>query len=350
MANKLSIKQDGTLGLQRMQVYQPRSISVSPSSKLARLQQLIETSIPRICIIRGEGIGDVLTTTPTIHALKSLFNQVEITYATNTSYLSGALVQTLAFNPDIDHIIERNNMKDDDYDLIVNLHCPCIAYETKGSRPPSRIDIFAKHAGIKLFQFVPRYFIQPAEVTAGQWYMASLPRAKKYIFVQPHSSSPRRSFDHQVKIALARLYNEYNIRSIVCVHNNDHKDDISWKDVPGSILLENPDIRRIASIINHVDLVLCPDSSIMHLAAALDKKTVAIFGPTWPHARINHYPKATYIWGGDYVQCKPCWYDECDIKHSCTRYITSTMIVDKCLEHLQNKSEQKAIVIKTEII
>src|SRR5688572_12252118 len=92
-----------------------------PSIKLTRLHQLLRTQQPRICVVRGEGIGDVITTTPTIAAIKQMFDKAEITYATNTRYLNGALVKALKYNPDIDHIIERDLMDDLTFDLTINL-------------------------------------------------------------------------------------------------------------------------------------------------------------------------------------------------------------------------------------
>lgn len=362
MANqRLTITKDGTVGPARMVPHQPSfGASKTPSIKLSRIQELLLSQRPSICVVRGEGIGDVLMTTPTIYALKTMFKEVNITYATNTRYLDGALTKTLIYNPAIDHIIERDLLVDDHFDLVINLHCPAIHLEKKGARPPNRIDIFAKHAGVSLKDFKPHFYLQKEELEGGEAYYSKLPMSEKFILVQPHASAQRRSFDPaKVKKAITELYTHHKIRSIIITHKSDHADDVLWNNIPGSILLENVDVRGIASVMVYCDLVLCPDSAILHLAGALDVPTVSIFGPTWPPARINHYKQTVALWGGDQVNCKPCWYESCDSRYSCCQYITSEMIVAKCLEHLQNTSKIsisdrltsiRPIQINTEII
>jgi len=337
---KLALDQNGVVAITRMQLVTPGEATRTPSISVSRLQKLMKTGTPYICVVRGEGLGDVITTTPTVAGLKQMFPKSSITFATNTRYLEGALVKVLQYNPDITQVIDRDHMKDD-FDLVVNLHCPAFSYEKRSNPPVSRIDLFAKHAGVHLVDPVPKYYIQKQEIEMGRDFLASV-YSDKLLFVQPFASTPNRSLDHNVlKDALVRLYDQHGIHSIVVTHSHDWKSDTLWNNIPGSILLIDADVRKLAGVMVHCDLVLCPDSSIMHLAGALGVPTVAIFGPTHPAARINHYKNAVAIWGGEGLAPCPCWYEACPIGGTCWKNITAERIIQSCLSHLAKSSRIK---------
>ena len=356
-SQKITLANDGIVVPKRMQ---SAGAAISPPSvRLSRLRNLIKTQLPKVCIVRGEGIGDVITTTPTVQAIRHQFQKIHLTYATNTRYLGGALVEVLKYNPDIDQIIERELLDESDFDLVVNLHCPCIHYEKRGNPPISRIDLFAKHAGVKLISPVPRFFIQEEEVSAGEALMGPLMN-EKTILVQPSASSTRRSIDHRtIKTALASLYKNFGIRSIILTHSTDWATDVLWENIPGAALFKDLKIREIAGVMVHCDLTLCPDSSVMHLAAALGAPAVALLGPSHPKARVGHYKNIDSVWGGEGLAPCPCWYGSCPINTACWSAITPDRIVAACIERLNKTSKldvsslsyrDNSLVVETEIL
>jgi len=290
-----------------------------------------------------------------------MFDSVEIFYATNTRYLDGALVKVLKYNPDISHIIERELIDDLNFDLVVNLHCPAIFHEKKGTIPPNRIDLFASHAGVALADPVPKYYVQKEEVESGEVILRSFNRKEKIMMVQPFASSKDRSGIHsRIKEAVVNLYRKNGVRSVIITHSSDASSNVLWNNVPGSIHLKDFDVRGIAGVMAHCDMVLCPDSSILHLAGCMGVPTVGLFGPTPPQSRINHYEKAVALWEGEGLGPCPCWWDRpCPIGEACWARLTTNMIVEKCLSHLQNTSRidilqllerTKPIAIETEIM
>lgn len=342
MKQKITLTNDGVVAFNRMKLHHPTAAKNTPSIGLSRLQKLLKTGQPHICFVRGEGIGDVLMITPTISAVRQMFSsKATISVATNTKYLEGALVQVLKYNPDIDYILERNLMRDSDYDLIINLHCPAIKVEVKGNKPPNRIDIFAQHAGVKLIDPKPKYFIQKDEIEWGkQFFLRKRPNTKT-ILVQLCSSSTHRSIDNnRIKNALIILNKNYGIESIILRHDTDPGSNIEWSEVPG-VQEINTDVRGIAAIMVHCDLVLCPDSSVLHLAGALSVPTVSIFTSTYPPSRINHYPKATALWDGYNIPMCPCWYsyNTCTVKGACYTRITGERIAETCFSMLSTTSK-----------
>lgn len=67
-------------------------------------------------------------------------------------------------------------------------------------------------------------------------------------------------------------------------------------------------LREFAGFISFLDLVVSSDSLAMHLALALKKKTVVLFGSTCPQ-EIELYGLGKKIFAG--VDCSPCYKETC---------------------------------------
>ena len=64
------------------------------------------------------------------------------------------------------------------------------------------------------------------------------------------------------------------------------------------------------------DILVCPDSMMLHLAGALNIKTVSLFGSMPPACRINHYPNAVAV-VNQQVSCLGCIYASCPNNFYC---------------------------------
>lgn len=72
-------------------------------------------------------------------------------------------------------------------------------------------------------------------------------------------------------------------------------------------------LRQLATLIDLADRVVCHDSGPLHIAAALGKPTVAVFGPTNP-ARTGPYSRAARVVAYP-VDCAPCYRRVCPYRH-----------------------------------
>lgn len=69
---------------------------------------------------------------------------------------------------------------------------------------------------------------------------------------------------------------------------------------------KTPGFRDLFPFVKHARLVVCPDSSILHLAAGLDTPTVSMWGLFHPDDRAKYYPKNTAIFRKNACPFAPC--------------------------------------------
>jgi len=74
------------------------------------------------------------------------------------------------------------------------------------------------------------------------------------------------------------------------------------------------------------DTVISNDSGLMHVAAALDKKVIAIYGSSDPHHTPPMHPNAIVEYLG--LSCSPCFKRECPLGHlNCLKQISPNRVV-----------------------
>ena len=307
-----------------------------PSTVLTRLDRIIKPGASlEICVIRSQGgIGDVLMTLPTVRAIQEKYGG-PVDYATDFEYLDGALPAVLKGVPYIRNVIPYRDVQPQLYDAVLDLTCPCVAHEKPHAPPVNRIDLFAKHAGVVLSNFQIDYYPQPEEIAAAKLFLEQDRvlgmRAYKLILVNPSSSTTRRDVPLHVFPRLLRdlMLRNKDARALVFTHYTDCADAkaIDWNNIPGVIQMKDYSVREIAAFMTLCEMVICPDSALLHVAGALDKKTVSFFGPTDPRARINHYPKAVAISPGNGLSCWPCWYDQCKSGLLCWKRLEHNMML-----------------------
>ncbi len=96
---------------------------------------------------------------------------------------------------------------------------------------------------------------------------------------------------------------------------------------PATLLTGKTELCELIALIACCDLFITNDSGPMHLAAALQVPTVAIFGPTNEIATGPLSPIAVVL--NKKVECSPCLLRECPIDHRCMTRIT----VDEVYQH-----------------
>jgi heptosyltransferase-2 len=194
--------------------------------------------------------------------------------------------------------------------------------------------------GVPCDDFAPRIILREATRRRGQELLqqASVDPAKRLIVLAPGAAYGQAKQWPPVRVAevVARLVNE---RDATCVmvgagHDRDAARAVE-SALPGSIgtkrarivdLTGHTSLPELMGVIAHADVVVANDSGAMHLAAALARPVVAIFGPTDERAtRPVSVTGATGVVTAS-VFCRPCHLRDCPIDHRCMKRVTADAV------------------------
>ncbi|MDH7512819.1 MAG: glycosyltransferase family 9 protein [Clostridiales bacterium] len=89
-------------------------------------------------------------------------------------------------------------------------------------------------------------------------------------------------------------------------------------------------LTEFAGFISMMDVVVCSDTLAMHLAIALKKKVIALFGPTCPQ-EIDLYDRGTKIFAA--ADCAPCYKQTCP-DGKCMKAITPEQVLEAIEENI----------------
>jgi heptosyltransferase-2 len=97
-------------------------------------------------------------------------------------------------------------------------------------------------------------------------------------------------------------------------------------------LVGHTSLAELMQVLARCDLLVTNDSGSMHLAAALGRRVVAIFGATdervtapieWDGTRVGHAVVTGQAW------CRPCLLHQCPIDHRCMTSITAAAVASR---------------------
>ena len=107
------------------------------------------------------------------------------------------------------------------------------------------------------------------------------------------------------------------------------------------------------ALMNHCDLVLTNDSGLMHLASALKKKVVAIFGSTTEELGFFPYLSEHIVIQNKSLKCRPCSHigrEKCPRQHfKCMKEITADHVIS-AMEELLMKNHKFEIYSRRRVL
>lgn len=275
---------------------------------IAHLELDVERSgaEPRILIIRTGGYGDLLFLAAAIRVLKGRNPEAHIAVA---SFVDFADVFTN--NPDVAEIIPYPVPLAiaDTFDAIVALE-----NTIEDERTLHAVDRFLAELGIDPTE-VPaeekRCIYHPAESELAAALSAfprkldekgaTIPR----LGVQINAAHMNRTYPHNL---LAHLFSLIHGKAgwEIFLFGSPKSIAIQEQDRLVNLSARGLDFRRSAAVLATCDVVLAPDSSIAHLAGALDLPCVALYGP-FPHQLRTAYHPKTFAMTGKGA-CAPCFH------------------------------------------
>ncbi|MBO68192.1 MAG: lipopolysaccharide heptosyltransferase II [Acidiferrobacteraceae bacterium] len=103
------------------------------------------------------------------------------------------------------------------------------------------------------------------------------------------------------------------------IHNGTR--NINLFDLAGQTTLE-----EVIDLLSATDCVISNDSGLMHLAAAVNTKVIAIYGSTSPRINPPLSTKATILW--EELACSPCQERHCPLGHTnCLERLSAEQVI-----------------------
>ena len=344
-------------------------------------------NIEKILIIRNDGIGDLLNSTPAIAMLRQNYVDAEITVLVqplNAPILVG--------NPDIDRVLifDRSNehrrlrdrlrfyqnLRREKYDLAVVMRtaswCNFVA--------------FLSGARYRLGRYQKRFKSTLTHPWRGRYKKGEVHEVDRNLDLvelicngDRHRRLTLNLLDDEIE-GTRQLLTDWGIAPhdfLVGIHPGGSSFDKRWPEENYAqvadalvheygakiLILRGPDeaelernlqsavqsksigyapgsIRELAALIKHCNLFVCNDSGPMHIAAALDVPTVAIFGPT-DHVAWKPLSDAATIVRRD-MPCWPCSAHKCKIGWECTKKLAVNTVWNEVEQWTQDKVEMTA--------
>ena len=320
--------------------------------------------INKILVIRVDGIGDLLNSTPAIALLRENYPSAEITVLArplNAPVLIG--------NPDVDRILifDRagkhrgiharlqfyRELRRERFQLVVAMQTAMwthlVAFLSGArhrlGRYQKRFRSTLTHAwrgkyrkgethevdrNLELVGLICKgegkrkliFHLSPDEVTAAKAQLTSVGISPDtfLIGIHPGGSSFDKRWPEKRYAELAdRLTQQYNAR-VLLLHGPEEATlthNIQQTMQSRATVHAPESIRELGAMLSCCNLVVCNDSGPMHLAAALDVPMVAIFGPT-DHVAWHPLSENASIVRRD-MPCWPCSAHKCKIGWECTK-------------------------------
>ncbi|MDZ7342169.1 MAG: lipopolysaccharide heptosyltransferase II [candidate division KSB1 bacterium] len=343
------------------------------------MKRLMASDPPaKILIIRLSSIGDVILATPVIRVLKKKFPHSRIDFV-----IKKQLAELVAFHPGINrcYVFDRQqnwrslreikqDIKRTQYDLIVDLHKNIRSYFlTIGSRC-HKIVRYRKDA-ITRFLYVKLRLVQfnKNKMPLHQRYLKALapyhvqddgegleifwdhqkthPIVEKLapvldkdqsviVGIAPGASFATKRWLPEGFAEVIRYLRQHRTARIMLFGNQqDHEIASELVQLDRKAIVDTTgqcSLLETAALMQCCDLILTNDSGLMHLAAALKKKVVAIFGSTTEELGFFPYTTEHIVVQNRYLSCRPCSHvgrNRCPQKHfKCMKEITPEQVIE----------------------
>ena len=322
----------------------------------------METRLNKFLIVRLSSIGDILLTTPLLRVLRKKYPNAQIDFVVKKQF-----ADCIKSNPNIDTIYEldtdsKGNLKtlksefqQNNYDWIIDLHGNFRSIYLRSGYKKSQILTFKKHKfirfllvkfGVNLYGDIQPVYQRYINSTArlgleydneGLDYMLDEKEKseiriqlskqnfdfnKNTICIAPGASFYTKRWPSEKFAQVAnQLQNEKNVQIILVGSENDKPFS---KEIEGTCQRQvfnytgGLSLMETACVVSYADIVLTNDSGIMHLANALKKQTVAIYGPTVKELGFFPLKELSTVIENLSLKCRPCTHigsNKCPKKH-----------------------------------
>jgi lipopolysaccharide heptosyltransferase II len=336
----------------------------------------MKNSPEKILVIRASSIGDILLATPLVRLLRQRFQKAQIDFVVKTQF-----ADVLRSNPHIDNLYRldtkngriglkqiRKELCSNGYDLVVDIHNNFRSSYLRRQKG-ARIVTLRKY---KFYRFLLVQFgwniyrnIKPVYQryieTVADYGIVDDNRGLEFFTDQDEQKQidemlRQRGFQgERLTICMAPGASKETKRwpverfanvaeQLIAKHNaqiillGDNHDAELTEKITASLgdevidLAGHLDIMQAACALSRADVALTNDSGLMHLATALGKPTVAVFGSTVRELGFFPVGENNIVVENNSISCRPCTHigrHKCPKKHfKCMMDISAAAVLD----------------------
>lgn len=329
----------------------------------------------RFLIIRFSSIGDIVLTTPVVRNLKAQVQNAEIHYLTKKQF-----APLLENNPHIDfvHAFDGNYeaiesaLKNVEFDYIIDLHKNLRS--SRITRALGRVSFKFNKLNVKKWLYVNLKINKMPNVHIVDRYLDTLhlfdvqndnkgldyyfaPNAEQvelpedfsngYVAVVIGANHATKQIPENIA---ASIINKSKIPTILIGGKAEAEAGAritAQCEIPTLNLCGKTTLDGSAYIIKNSRVVLTPDTGMMHIAAAMNKKIISVWGNTTPDLGMYPYmpqcPTNFYIAQVENLKCRPCskiGFEKCPKKHfNCMNNQNIDKIVDYIKQYFSENDQ-----------
>ncbi len=243
------------------------------------------------------GIGDCLWRSTLHRELKRRNPEMKLYISSMGNYWK-LLFQN---SPFVDKLVERIGsppyIAGVDYYISDKL-CPHVI--SQYAREMDALDALEIWAGFEIRDKSYVYEITQEESIWADKFLSKFPRP--IVGIQLKASTWVRSPLPDEIMKLIRML-RYNGCTVIVMDNQS----FGFKDKGIINMAGNSNIREVAAIIQKIDLMITPDSGLMHFSCFFGRPTIAIFGGSDPKCRLKYYTTVYPILTNPKLDCQFCW-------------------------------------------
>ncbi|MEA2104373.1 MAG: lipopolysaccharide heptosyltransferase II [Candidatus Cloacimonadota bacterium] len=298
----------------------------------------------KILIIRFSSLGDIILTTPILKMLRRQYPTDTIHFLTKQQFVpilenNPNINLTIPYNKDEETIfVLAKKVREANYDLIIDLQAKLNTFFIKlFNRKSTKLTYKKEH--LHRWFLTKKLFashFEPVDSTVNLYASVlkklniELESIQTEIFLTPLNSkiTVREESKDTKKIVIApgakhftKQYPPEYYSELITMLKNEFKLDVILIGNKNEITLSQrisnecehqlidltgkTDLQELFDIINQADLFISGDTGPMHIAAALQKPQIAIFGSTHPNLGFSPINENAIIMQRD-LECRPC--------------------------------------------
>jgi ADP-heptose:LPS heptosyltransferase len=185
-----------------------------------------------------------------------------------------------------------------------------IQESSEKGRTMSAIDIRAELLHLKLETPEERKSDYVVTKEEREWAVMKYPNfSRRRIGIQLESSSPTRNFHpDRMSRVMSLLYQAGHELMLLGSAGSGPNVPAQYRDRVHACYADNLTFRQSAAVVATCDVVLAPDSSLLHIAGILGIPAVGLFGSTHWSLRTADYKSVHVIQGEGGCDLAPCWH------------------------------------------